>query len=692
MKAVARLLTACGLMVTASVLGQQQDAAGARFDAACAHCHGMDGLGTELGPSIMARVGASDDRELVEFLRTGVPDKGMPPAAVAEADLPALVDYLRFLRSAAGADEAAARTNAGRQPAGSGLARPFVPVSEAMLMSPRPEDWLWFSRTPDAQRFSPLGQIDKSNVSELSLAWSRALSAGLTYVIPIVYNGVMYLSLPDGSVMALDATTGDEIWKYERDYDAGLGLQNRAKTLSIFEDKIFFTAPDSTVVALDARTGALRWEADVGERGNSSGSIVVDRKVVSGGNCIAGPRDNCFIAAHDVDTGRLIWKFNTVQAPGDPPGSDTWAGAPLEDRLASPWGLPGSFDAETGLIYWGIANPMPNTRADRHGGESDAIPYEAPADLYSNSTVALDPATGELVWYYQHLPGDDWDLDMNQERVVVTTRIDPDPDQVRWINPGIERGELRDVVVNVGEGGGIWLLDKHTGEFIWSTPFPFDVDNFFLADINVETGRTSINRNLIVDEPGEQHTICYFNTRSFWPTAYHPGRNALYVPYIRNCLDMTSARPPTADAPAISERRVGSPEPGVPLDELNGLARIDLETGEMVHWPTGRIPTNSAILATAGDLIFWGDIDRRYRAMDAGTGEVLWQTVLGGPISMSNITYAVDDRQYVAVIVGDTLSQQVLTRGNMGPIRLNLDASSGNAAIYVFALPSTAVP
>jgi alcohol dehydrogenase (cytochrome c) len=151
---------------------------------------------------------------------------------------------------------------------------------------------------------------------------------------------------------------------------------------------------------------------------------------------------------------------------------------------------------------------------------------------------------------------------------------------------------------------------------------------------------------------------------------------------------MTAATPPSGSSPGAPERRVGSPEAGVANDELNGLARIDVETGEITHWPTGRVPTNSAILATAGNLIFWGDINRRYRAVDADSGDTLWETILGGPISVSNITYAVEGKQYVAVIAGETLSQRVLTTGDMGPIRLDLKASYGGNALYVFALPA----
>ncbi len=656
----------------------------ALFGSACAACHGADGRGTPQAPSVLARVASDNDASLIAFLRAGSPEKGMPPAAVPTEQLPALVAYLRTLATASSEDLTQVVQSRSTQ---SRSIENFVPITEAMLLNPDAGDWLSFSRTLDAQRFSPLAQIDTNNVEQLAMAWSRGLPEGLSYTIPLVYDGILYLTTPDSAIQALDATNGDLIWEYRRAYpNPNTGAFGRSKTLSMFADMVYFTAPDSTLVALDARTGEVRWETNTGARGNSAGSIVVKGKVISNGTCGSGPRDACVITAHDALTGELAWRFHTTEGPDNSSGANTWGNTPVDERLASPWGLPGSYDAEADLIYWGIANPMPTTRANRHGGDSSNVGYSAPTELYSNSTVALDPDTGELSWYYQHLPGDDWDLDMNEERVIVETTVNPDPAHVRWINPNIERGSKRDVVVNVGEGGGLWVLDKHTGEFIWATPFPFDVDNLFLSDIDVDTGRTHINRDLLVDEPGENHVICYINTRSFWPTAYYPEKNSLYVPYVRNCLDMTSENPATG----TRESRVGSAEPGVPENELNGLAKVNLETGEILHWPSGRIPTNSAILATAGNLIFWGDIDRRYQALNADTGEVLWETRLGGPISVSNITYEVDGRQYVAVIAGKTLSQQSLSTG-FGPIPLELDNSSDAGTLYVFALPAIEV-
>jgi alcohol dehydrogenase (cytochrome c) len=540
----------------------------------------------------------------------------------------------------------------------------------------------------------------------------------------------MYLTLPGGDVAALDATTGDTIWRYKRNYSnpspetnsgrnkgfnpgavqgmnlgnlpsfvtqGGAGGSSRSKSLAIYDDMIYFTAADEAIVALDAKTGKLRWEAKTeAGRGNTTGAIVVEGKVISSGTCGGrATRDACNITAHDAHTGALVWKFMITQAPDDViPGLqqqvDSWAGVPVDQRKASSWGLPGSYDAETHTLLWSVANPTPYTRKERHG-DSDAIPLKAPADLYSNSTLAIDPTTGKLKWYYQHLPGDDWDQDMNEERVILHTKIKPDPKHVRWISnklkPNKNGGEERDIVVNVGEGGGLWALDKHNGEFLWAEPFPADVKNFILSDIDVNTGATIINREQVLDAPGAHRTVCYFNTRSYWPTAYSPLTNSLYVPYINNCLDMTAGTPGTATTPPKFESRFGVPLPGTTSATLNGIAKVDMKTGVITRWPSGPIPTNSAILATAGNLIFWGDINRRYRAIDADTGKVLWQTILGGPISNGNITYSVNGRQYIAVLTGANLSHPGLNTGTMGPMQLNLDNSGDINAITVFALP-----
>ena len=549
----------------------------------------------------------------------------------------------------------------------------FTPVTQAMLENPSPEDWLMYNRTYDAQRFSPLKQITRQNVSQLRQVWTHEMGMGTVESIPLVSRGIMYFAVPGAGVRALDAATGAVIWDYKRP----LG-NSRTKTLAIFDDMIYYTAPDGFIVALDARTGELRWETKT-TGGLTSGPIVVDGKVLSGRTC-TGQRANCYIAAHDARTGKEVWKFFTAAGP-DEPGGETWGGAPEATRAASTWGLPGSYDPVRKIVYWGVANPTPNTRAARHGGNPDAVPTYAPADLYSNSTVALNVQTGKLAWYYQHLPGDDWDEDYTHERTLIRTTVNPNPRLVKWINLDIPRGQPRDLAVMVGEGGGIFALDRSTGRFLWATPFPYEVKNFIIASIDVKTGITHLNTDLIFREPGQKHTLCFWNTRSYWPLAYHPGLNSLYVPYVDNCLDMTSAIPATADQPAVSEKRVGARRSGTEIEAFAGIGKINMSTGEITRFYTGRAPGNGAMLATAGDVIFWGDLAQKFRAFDANTGKILWEQTLVGAIQNSTITYAVNGKQYVAVFTGEgALTGGLIEQAGIQPTRRH-------NAVYVFALP-----
>jgi alcohol dehydrogenase (cytochrome c) len=558
-----------------------------------------------------------------------------------------------------------------------------APVTDAMLRSPDPADWLMFSRTYDAQRFSPLRDINRDNVGSLQRAWSKPLSEGPLEIIPLVHRGVMFLVTPgsrDGGsrVVALDAATGETLWEYVPPDNAS----SRIKALAIYGDLIYYTAPapagqPNAVVALEAATGKVRWRTPVTVETHMAGAIVVEGKVISGRGCNTA-RENCYIAAHDARTGQEAWRFYTSPGAGEP-GDESWGGTPVNERRAAAWGLPGTYDAERRLLYWGIANPMPNTRADRHGGNVDAIARHAPADLYSNSTVALEPGTGKLVWHYQHLPGDDWDMDMNEERVLIRTVVDPDPRHVKWINPNVRRGVERDVAITVGEGGGVFVNDRATGEFLWAMPFPYDTPHFILSDIDVKTGVTRINTEALLTEPGKTSLVCFWNTRSFWPTAYSPKTNSLYVPYIDHCLSMTRAVPG-----GDPERRTSGLRPGAVQERLAGIAKIDMRTGEIHRIYEARLAGNGAMLATAGDLLFWGDIGQVLRAFDAETGKVLWQSEpLGATIQTSTITYAVDGRQYVAVVNAESLlgapRLAQIAGGTLPPHRAN--------SVNVFALP-----
>jgi alcohol dehydrogenase (cytochrome c) len=319
----------------------------------------------------------------------------------------------------------------------------------------------------------------------------------------------------------------------------------------------------------------------------------------------------------------------------------------------------------------------------RHAGNPDAISRSAPAELYSNSTLALNADTGRLAWYYQHLPGDDWDSDHTQERILLRTRVHPDPNVVKWINPTIPRGEERDVVVQVGEPGGLWMLDRSNGQFLWAMPFPYDTPHFHISKIDVHTGKTYINWDLVLKKDGDEQTVCYLNTKGYWPMAYHPAKNSLYIPYHDQCFERTGDV-----ASDTGHQRKGILRPGSDPNAFAGIAKVNMATGQVERFYTQRFPGNGAILATAGNLIFWGDMNRRFRAFDADSGKVLWETIIGGITQTSTITYAVNGRQYVAVLTGQGSS------GTSGPLSQvpELNPPRGHNALFVFALPDRRQP
>jgi alcohol dehydrogenase (cytochrome c) len=264
--------------------------------------------------------------------------------------------------------------------------RQISPVTTAMLQNPSPNDWLMYSRTYDAQRFSPLNQIRKQNVAQLKMAWSKDMATGTQESIPLVHDGVMFImttgapGAPAGPVVwALDATNGDLLWEYRRPTGAVVS----AKAFAMYDDMIFYPASDGFIVALDMKTGAVRWETRAVTQGGrlSAGLIMAGDKIISGRTCGNPPQQGCYIAAHDAKTGKELWKFFTAAGEEDLAANRSWGGAPVATRAASTWGLTGSYDPVRNLVVWGVANPTPNTRAARHQGNSGAIGMSAPSDL-----------------------------------------------------------------------------------------------------------------------------------------------------------------------------------------------------------------------------------------------------------------------------------------------------------------------
>ena len=566
-------------------------------------------------------------------------------------------------------------------------ARDLAPVTDAMLRDPDPGDWLMSHRTYDFQAFSPLDEINRGNVHQLQLAWMRAMEEGQLQIRPLVYDGVMYVEHPGDNdhLQAWDATTGDLLWDYQRrapdDLREHVRFGDRTRNLAIYGTNIYHLTGDAQLLAVDAGSGEERLLSRTADYhdgiSHSSGAMIIDGQVLSGRTCDPSSLiARCFIAAHDPDTGDERWRLYTA-AGADDPGGRTWGDLPTANRVhVSAWGLPGSYDPELGLIYWGFAVPLPYPRIVRRGTWD--VGDRTPCELYSNSTVAVGADGGEMEWYYQHLPCDDWDQDFVQERTLIDTVVNPDPDAVMWINPRIAgTAEQRKVVVTIGEPGGLFVLDRETGEFLWAAPLPYEsTERFVIKDIDPATGQVFINMDLVAREIGQQFIICGHNVKGYWGWSYSPQTNLLYIPFNRSCLNQT------ANDRAINgaSPRFSVPEPGREDGDLTEIRAINVSTGREAWRFSTRSPNRGTVLATAGNVVFHGDLNRRLRAFDAETGEVLWETILGSQITGYPVTYRAEGRQYLAVPVGGAGNQ-------LAAYATDLEAPTGSNMIVVFALP-----
>ena len=390
----------------------------------------------------------------------------------------------------------------------------FVPVTDAVLQNPDPSDWLHWRRTLDAWGHSPLDQITSDNADQLRLVWSWALAEGRQQTTPLVHDGVMYIANPGQLVQALDAATGELLWEFQRQggpseqRPGGRPLDRGVhRNLAIYQDKIYQNTTDGHVVAIDARTGAEVWDADVAGGAGfefTSGSIVADGKVVAGLTACGRYRDDtCYIVALDANTGRELWRTSTVARPGEP-GGDSWGDLPVMFRAGSDAWIPGSYDPRARTLFFGTAQAKPWARAVR-GTEGDA--------LYTNSTLALDPSTGELKWYYQHLPGESHDMDEVFERILV------DYDD-------------RESVFTMGKIAVLWELDRETGQFRAAHDLGYQT----LVDIDPVSGEVAY-RDGMIQAIGEEIHWCPSTSgfKSWRAMSYNPETEAFYIPLTLNC-------------------------------------------------------------------------------------------------------------------------------------------------------------
>jgi alcohol dehydrogenase (cytochrome c) len=546
---------------------------------------------------------------------------------------------------------------------GVGQAKEFKPVTDAMLLNPDPADWPNWRRTLDGWGYSPLKQINTRNVHQLQLAWSWGLSPGLSQPNPLVSNGTMYVPSPGGGVQALDAANGDLLWEYRNvPRDGGAAQTSPLRNLAIYGDKVYVTTADARLVALNARTGVVAWDHQVADTKlgytYSSGPIVVKGMLVAGiTGCQRYKNDICFISAYDSQTGKELWRTSTIARPGEP-GGDTWGDLPLMFRAGGDAWIAGSYDPRTDLIYWGTSQAKPWTRFAR-GTDGDA--------LYTNCTLAIEPATGKIVWYYQHIPGESHDMDETFERILVDS-------------PG------RSSVYSMGKLGILWELDRKSGAFL----SVHDLRYQNILDVDPRTGKATYRPNMI-PQAGVELEFCPSSSgfKSLRAMAYHPDTQAFYIPLNLHCERGTFSgdiKRVEGGGGAGGVRRKNLMHPESP-DGIGELLAMNAKTGQVLWRHRTRTPPNTSALTMGGGLVVVGDWDRYVYVHDAVTGQVLFQTRLPTSVQGFPITYAVNGRQYLAIPAGTGGGQWVTTiPADLVPEK---KIAPGGNAMFVFALPET---
>jgi alcohol dehydrogenase (cytochrome c) len=551
--------------------------------------------------------------------------------------------------------------------------RNLTPVTDAMLRNPPASDWLMWRRTFDGYGYSPLDQINKSNVKDLQVAWTWSMVAGATETTPIVHDGILYIFNYGNKIQALNAATGDLIWEYKRDLPAKLiadTINLSSRNMAIYEGLLIAATSDANLIALDAKSGKLVWEHATADWTKgwryTGGPFVVNGKIIQGmtgcGNAEPG---GCFITGHDAKTGAELWRVNTIAHPGDP-NFDTWNGLPLESRFgASAW-ITGSYDAEQNLVFYGTGQPYPWISEMR--GTLPRKPGLKTNAMYSDSTLAINPDTGAMQWYHQHLEDDTWDLDYVYERMLVDLPVN---------------GEIRKAVVTSGKLGIIEALDRTNGQWLWHKE---TVPQNVVAAIDPKTGEKTINVAAI-PHIGQTTVNCPSDPGGRgWPaTAYNPQTGILYMPLNEYCANTTPTPLDPGQAYTGGGRAIFA-RTKVPNSDGN-VGRVDaikLSDRAQLWSSRQRAPNTSAVLPTGGGLVFSGDIDRYFKAFDDATGKVLWQVRTNNMVNSFPITYSINGKQYVAVATG---SGSGLGR-SLSTLVPEMKNPADGSTLWVFALPA----
>ena len=646
------------LAAVAAPFAMQSDAAAGRvrYDQACQPCHGAAGQGDRAPALDTGRFAhGAEDADLARAIRTGIPGTQMPPfSSFTDEEVRQLVAYVRSLATAPAPIDPSHRsadtfTTQSVDAAGvwhvvdrlTGRERTIAPrdvTAERLAHAAgEPQNWMTYWGDYGSTHYSPLRQIDAANVGGLRAAWTFPMPGpAVLEATPLVIDGVMYTTQP-GAVVALDARTGRQLWRFTRAQKAKSPYEinpfNRG--VAMLGHRLFVGTLDAALVALDARTGTRLWEVQVADPmlgySLTSAPLVVKDKVLVG---ITGGEFGArgFLDAYDADSGRRSWRWYAVPGPGEF-GNDTWKGDSWE-RGGSPMWLTGSYDPELNLVYWTVGNPGP--QIDRSArGDLD--------NLFSDSVVAIDPDTGLRKWHYQFTPNDGHDWDSCQAAVLVDRS---------W------RGRERKLLLHADRNGLFYVLDRGTGEFLAGMPFVYQ---------NWNAGFDARGRPIVVagSNSGPEPAFVVYPALGGGTNFQAPSYSALtgwfYLAYSEGGqlyaseqASYEAGRPyigrATPSANAAPRRNPGEPESAA------GIKAIDPDTGRtMWDFRLAQGSLTNGVLATAGNVLFAASRDGNLVALDSRTGAHLWHFQTGAAMAASPMSYAIDGRQYIAIAAGNVV-------------------------------------